>query len=212
MELKKYGFADWTINLDDIPAVVSINPALRLIKIKKSESFSQKDAKRLIAHEISVHVLRNENGKQQEDKLFSYGFPDYLQTEEGLAITSEKKNGLLGNDDLRRYCSRVVASYYCRNEDFFDLFSRIYQDHSFDEAFSIVSRIKRGLIDTSFNGGYTKDQIYLSGFLELTGYNNDALRFLFCGKVGLKDIEFINSHSNLNLDCPVPDWVNELNN
>ena len=209
-ELSNRKFSEWAVVLDNIPAKISINPLSRIITINKEVLFSDKEIKRLIAHEIDVHVLRNENGKLQEDKIFSYGFPNYLKTEEGLAITSEKKQGLLENNDLRRYCSRVIASYFSNKKSFSDIFHHIKENHSFDEAFSIVLRIKRGLVDTSILGGYTKDQVYLAGYLELKEQDVSTFKNLYCGKIGLRDIEFVNSTIGINTNYPLPDWVKKL--
>lgn len=209
-ELSNRNFLEWKVALDNIPAKISINPLSRIITIKKDVLFSSREIKRLIAHEIDVHVLRNENGKLQEDKIFSYGFPNYLKTEEGLAITSEKKQGLLENNDLRRYCSRVIASYFSNKKSFSSLFHHIKENHSFEESFSIVLRIKRGLIDTSILGGYTKDQVYLAGYLELKEQNRSTLKNLYCGKIGLKDIGFANNEIEINTNYSIPDWVKKL--
>jgi len=206
-EIDGYGFSGWKISVEEIPAEVSINPVLRHIKIKKSAVFSRGLVDRLIAHEISVHVLRNENGRRQGDSFYSYGFPEYLQTEEGLAIVSEMKSGLLLDGDLMRYASRLIASYYCIQEDFFDLFLRIKKYHSFEEAFSIVARVKRGLITTADYGGYTKDQVYLSGYFQVKECEDDVLQLLFCGKIGLNDISFVKKNSMLDLNYPTPKWL-----
>ncbi len=48
----------------------------------------------MLRHEIDCHVLRSENGKQQPFKIFNYGFPNYLETEEGYAIYMVNQLGI----------------------------------------------------------------------------------------------------------------------
>lgn len=206
-ELAKRNFIGWSITLQDIPAKVSINPVSKKITVNKDSLFSSNEVKRLIAHEIDTHILRNENGSLQKDKLFSYGFPDYLQTEEGLAITSEDKTHLLRNDDLRKYCSRVIAAYHTKEESFYNLFKRINKHHSFNQAYAIVSRTKRGLVDTSIIGGYTKDQVYLTGYLDLKLIDKEGLKLLFCGKIGVKNMSFIKQLKDFNFEYRLPAWL-----
>ena len=146
----------------------------------------------------------------QNDKLFQYGFPDYLRTEEGLAITSEYRQNFLSDMDLAKYCSRVIAAYNTKDYDFYDLFKIIYKYHEFEQTFSIVSRIKRGLIDTSVYGGYTKDQIYLDGYLAIKKLEDNEIEKLFCGKISLKELKNINYLGEINQKYIRPNWLKQI--
>ncbi len=206
--LQERNIINWKILLDEIPSKISVNTLNKTIKINKYQTFSSLKVKSLIEHEIGTHILRYENGLKQKYKIFRYGFPNYLQTEEGLAILSEHKNNLLSNDDMLVYCCRVIGSYFSNQKNFYELFNIInsYTD-DLDLSFTITTRIKRGLIDTSLYGGYTKDQVYLAGFFQLKNFDNETLKKLYCGKIGFKDIKVTNSLDDIYQDYILPKWL-----
>lgn len=197
---------DWRISLTASSARFSVNPVTKTIKIEKDTFFNPDEIQRLLLHEIGVHVLRSENGSKQRFLLFSKGFPDYLQTEEGLAILSEKRNGLLNNIALTKYCCRLLAAHLCQYLDFYKVFRQISIFLSAKDSFDIVARIKRGLEDTSTPGGFTKDQIYIKGLLELEGLELQSIRQLFVGKIGIQDLNIIDK-IYMNYEISYPKWL-----
>ena len=197
-ELKKRGFNEWKVFIKNIPARMSVSSMKRELKIKENSKFSKLEVDRLIVHEIGTHIQRFENGKKQPYQIFRYGFSGYLETEEGLAIYSEEKSSLLSSYDRRKYCMRVLAANYACNHDFYDLFIYLHKKLDFDDAFSMATRIKRGLIDSSQLGGYTKDQVYLSGYRRLKAEPKKRILKLFIGKMGLDDLQIIEKLNNLN--------------
>ncbi len=207
-ELSKRKITNWMVLLNDIPASMSVNSLDKVIKISINKQFNEKKIKSLIVHEIDTHILRYLNGCQQKYKIFQYGFPNYLQTEEGLAILSEDKNKLLSNQDMVEYCCRVIGAYYADKTNFYDLFKKIYKyTNHIDLSYTIATRIKRGLIDTSLYGGYTKDQVYLKGYFKLKEFNNPTIKKLYCGKIGIEDIPLVDS-LNISSKSTLPDWLN----
>ena len=192
-EMKKFGL-NWDIEiLESASAKLSVNASLNKIKINASEKFSQNKMKSYIFHEIRTHVFRAENGKLQPFLIFKNGFPNYTNTEEGLALYVEDKNGLITPKDIKRYSARVVAANLSINSSFFDVFSKLAKYFPLSEAFSIVQRVKRGLTDTSIPGGYTKDFVYLDGFKKVSSFlnNGNSIENLFIGKIGLDDVNLI---------------------
>jgi len=204
--LQERGFKGWKISIEEMPARMSINQMLKRVKIKASAKFSLVEIERLKVHEIDTHILRAENAKKQPYLLFQYGFPRYLKTEEGLAIFSEKQSGLLSEYDKQKYALRVLASEYASNHGFYDLF--VYLNKYIDEndAFDMAVRVKRGLIDTSVKGGYTKDQVYLGGYFTVKSMLPEDRIKLYYGKLGVDDLYVVNSLL-LNEDLNYPKWV-----
>ena len=208
-KLETYQIRDWQVSLEESAAKVSVNPVIKKIKIKKDTLFHQNDIQRLLLHEIGVHVLRTENGSKQEYLLFSKGFPNYLQTEEGIAIWAEKENGLLSDVVLTKYCCRLIAAHYCRAQGFFDIFQKVTPYLNDDDCFDLVVRLKRGLVDTSKSGGFTKDQIYLRGLWDIEKLDRQSVKKLFVGKVGVQHIELI-EQLDTNMDITYPEWLNKI--
>lgn len=206
-KLKENKFRDWTIKIENSPSRISVNPVKKLIIIKDNSYFTLSEINRIIVHEIETHVLRFENGTRQKYLIFSKGFPNYLETEEGLALLSEHKNNLLSVNDLIKYCSRLIVAYQCFELDFWELFLIVNRYLSVSDSFDLVSRIKRGLKDTSDLGGFTKDQIYYSGFLQVSKLKQNELKKLYIGKVGIKDLDFIDELNYINYNIQLPGWL-----
>ena len=73
-------------------------------------------------------------------------------------------------------------------------------DLGFNEnyAWQLALRLKRGLVDTSEPGAFTKDALYYSGFLKVSEFletnpNND----LFYGKISLNYVQEVKRMTNL---------------
>lgn len=171
-------------------AYFSINASLNEIKINAFKRFSKTKMRRYICHEIKTHVFRAENGKLQPFKIFKNGFPNYITTEEGLALFNENKYGLLSSKDVKRYSARVIAADYSLKHSYYEVFEKLDKYFPPSIAFSIVQRVKRGMLDTSLPGGYTKDMVYMDGFQKVSSFlkNNNSMEILYTGKIGLDDV------------------------
>lgn len=205
--LRERNFSGWEISIEEMPARMSINQMLKKVKIKASAKFSSIEIERLIVHEIDTHILRAENAKKQPYLLFQYGFPKYLKTEEGLAILSEEKHGLLSQYDKEKYAMRVLAADYTCEHSFYELFSYLHQKLDFDDAFNMALRTKRGLVDSSQSGGYTKDQVYLDGYVTLKQESLDVISKLYYGKIGVENIDVLKNLDKLEENIIYPEWV-----
>ena len=204
--LNERQFLDWEIVVEEMPARMSINQMNSQVKVKASAMFSESEIKRLLVHELDTHILRAENAKKQPYLLFRYGFPSYLKTEEGLAIFSEEQSGLLSDIDRHKYAMRVKAAEKACHMGFYDLFKYLsnYMDH--EDAFSMTLRVKRGLADTSVKGGYTKDQVYLDGYISVKSMTmNDRLK-LYYGKIGKEDIALLKDIPLVEM-ITYPKWI-----
>lgn len=206
-ELNKKKINNWHIKIKNSSSRLAIDLITKEIIIKKNEYFNLDEINRLLVHEIGTHVLRYENGSKQKYMIFKKGFPDYLKTEEGLAILSEYKNNLLSSKDLIKYCCRLIASYHCFNLDFWDIFRVINNYLEVGDAFDVVARVKRGLIHTDNLGGFTKDQIYFTGYLEVKNLSLDKIRKLYIGKIGIQHLNIINELDDINFNINLPNWI-----
>ncbi len=204
--LRQSNITDWNVEIKDSSARIFVNPVTKTIGIRKEATFSSREIDRLMAHEIGIHVRRYENGSRQRYLLFRKGFPNYMSTEEGLAILSESKNDLLSSKDLAKYCARLIASYLCFSCDFWDLFKSINTYLNVNDSFDVVARVKRGLVHTEQFGGFTKDQIYIAGYLEVKRLPLERIRRLFLGKIGIQHLDFIDQMDGINENVDLPEW------
>ena len=113
----------------------------------------------------------------------------YEAFQEGLAVLSEYLIGDLGPERLRLLAGRTVAvRSICDGADFIETFRLLTAHHGFSRhtAFNITMRVYRG-------GGYTKDQVYLQGLVELLDYlaRGKDVELLFLGKLAGDSVELI---------------------
>jgi len=144
-------------------------------------------------HELGTHALRRINYAQQPffHKKKKLGFSDYLTTEEGLASI----HTLMGRKFKLNYTAALnyLAVEYAQNHSFTETYQFIQQ--YIDDPQRIwhyTARIKRGLYDTSEGGGFTKDLLYLEGFIKTLKYLQETdydLRALYIGKIAMQDVE-----------------------
>ncbi|MBT4824462.1 DUF1704 domain-containing protein [Candidatus Woesearchaeota archaeon] len=188
----KYGFS-WKIVEKEMAACAAVNGKKKELIIKKGQRFSKKFLKRLIVHEIGTHILRTENGAHQPYKIFERGLPNYLMTEEGLAVTNEEINHCLDIAILRRYAARVIAVDTALKKGFRKVYEELTKYLDKDLAWRTTVRVKRGLGDTSKPGGCTKDFAYLRGYFAVKRYTEagNDLQKLYYGKVGIQHVEML---------------------
>jgi uncharacterized protein (TIGR02421 family) len=212
---------------DDAPAVKVVDElsanalaTASRIKVRSGARFTARDAAQLLNHEAFIHVLTAVNGRYQTDlPILAIGHPGTTRTQEGLAVFSEFVSGTLELDRFRRLADRVLGVQMAIDgADFVELF-RWFSDRSPDpeQAFESTRRIFRG---GPVTGGapFTKDCVYLSGFLAVSTFIRaafveerlDCVGTLFAGKLDLFDIPALVELRRLGLcRSPVhrPPWV-----
>jgi hypothetical protein len=169
-----------------------IHPKKHLLKINTKANFNDVELERLKAHEIAVHFMRYHNAKKLHRPILEIGTAEYLETEEGLAVYNEEKQGVLKSSQMFIYAGRVLAAYYTLRKSFYQIF-KILRAYGFSQkdAFDITFRAKRNLCDTSLDGGYTKDYVYFSGYHKIKEYakkHRSKVNDLFLGKFALVDL------------------------
>ena len=132
--------------------------------------------------------MRAKNGYSQPYKLFAIGLPDYLSTEEGLAVYFAKKIGAQSNEKFSSLAEKVLAIDLVRQGfDFRSTFEKL-KEYGIpeDQAWTSCTRTFRV-------GGYLKDHVYLKGYFEINEFleNGGDLRELYVGKVGIKDLAIV---------------------
>lgn len=188
---------NWRVIIrQDMSAHAKVDAAEKIIYIKKAEKFSNHAVERLIIHEVLSHIFRMENSQRQKYKLFQVGFPNYLETEEGLAAYNEEQFEYLLQNRLRRlYAGRVIAVHLALEKSFPAVFAELSKYFHEQDAWTLTVRAKRGLHDTSKTGGFTKDYLYFSGKLKVKEYlkknPKDGLSNLYKGRIGVKHIDAI---------------------
>ncbi len=147
---------------------------------KKTRMLKQR-AEAMIQHEIGTHVVTFYNGQNQPLKLLSSGIPGFEELQEGIAVLAEYLSGGLSAGRMRVLAGRVIAvDSLINHQHFVKTFEMLVEQYQFQakDAFFIATRVYRG-------GGFTKDAIYLRGFLALINYikKGNALEPLLIGKI-----------------------------
>jgi len=182
----------WQVRLRDAGASrIATNSENKTVFIRRDARFSKEETERILAHEIGTHVLRGENGwRQPVFSLLAHGLPDYLGTEEGLAVVNESLTGGLDVTLLQTYALRVLAVAWARSSSFYATYELLCAYLPPKRAYDLAVRVKRGLGDTSLPGCFPKDYLYYSGWLRVKHYQSEGgnLSDLYVGKVGLDDL------------------------
>ncbi len=180
-------------------AAMVLNNTQSLV-LRKNHKFSENQLKVLTNHEIGVHMVTTFNALVQPLKIFSNGFPNNVETQEGLAVFSEYMSGCLTINRLKELAYRVIAvDSLHKGYHFADTFDLLFSQYKLnrDIAFAITLRVHRG-------GGFTKDHLYLSGIKKVYDYAKGGkdLDVLLTGKVSLEYIETIKKLQDLGLAIP----------
>jgi len=188
--LDKFGF-DWQIKTKDMPAWACVTHKEKALILKKDYSFPQNTIKRLIVHEIGTHILRAENGAKQPYKIFTLGLNGYLKTEEGLAVLNEELNHCLCAKTIKSYAGRVIAVSKALKLSFRDTYDYLEPTFGKEQAWNLTLRAKRGTSNTNWAGAFTKDYLYLRGYLEVKNYLKVGgdLSKLYVGRIGLEHVD-----------------------
>ena len=140
-------------------------------------------------HEIGTHALTYHNGKKQPMQQLYAGMAGYEELQEGLAVLAEYLSDGLALSRLQLLAGRVIAVHnIIDGADFVECYRSLREDYGFHTftAFNMTMRIYRG-------GGYTKDMIYLRGFIKLIHYlaKNEDMTLLYCGKIAMEHLHLL---------------------
>ncbi len=171
------------------------------IKLNQDVYFSERDLKYLEVHEGWVHVGTTLNGRKQPYCTFlAKGSPASTVTQEGLAVITEIFTFSSYPSRLLRLTNRVRAiDLVNQGANFLEVYKFFLdQNYSEDDSYNYTGRVFRG--STPEGGPFTKDLAYTKGFVLIYNYIRLAVQrglintvpLLFCGKVLIEELKFIN--------------------
>lgn len=181
---KKYDFNYNIKNSSTMSAIAMVSNSNQTLLLNENHSFSQNEINILTNHEIGVHMVTTMNGKTHPLKVFSHGFPNNEETQEGLAVFSEYMSGNLTITRLKELAYRVIAvDSLAKGYSFSRTFRLLHNGYDLDKekAFHISVRAHRG-------GGFTKDHLYLTGLKKIYDYyqKHNNLNIFLTGKVSFE--------------------------
>lgn len=182
---------------DKMAAIAMVSNNLKTLFVSSNHTFSDNEMAVLNNHEIGVHLVTTMNGLLHKLKIFSHGFPNNEETQEGLAVFSEYMSGNLTIKRLKELAYRVIAVHsLAKGYSFSKTFRLLHNTYDLERetAFYITMRAHRG-------GGFTKDYLYLSGLKKVYDYYQEHkdLSLLLTGKVSLEFVNDIKKLINMGL-------------
>lgn len=204
--------------VDELSANALAGP--RRILVRRDACFTDRDVHQLIQHEAYIHVCTSLNGRAQAElPVLAAAHPGTTRTQEGLAVFAEFITATLEPNRFRRLADRTLAIQMAIDgADFLDVY-RFYLERAVppEQAFENARRVFRGGVLTG-GAPFTKDSVYLDGFLRVTNFLRavvaegrvDCLLLLFCGKLDLEDIPALAQLTALGLCRPprfLPPWA-----
>lgn len=181
---KGYDFTFDIKHSSTMGAIAMVLNNIKALVINSNHTFSDNEMNVLTNHEIGVHMVTTMNGLLQPLKIFSHGFPNNEETQEGLAVFSEYMSGNLTIKRLKELAYRVIAvDSLAKGYPFSKTFRLLHNNYDLEreEAFYITVRAHRG-------GGYTKDYLYLTGLKKVYDFyrKGNDIDLLLTGKVSLE--------------------------
>lgn len=188
---KDYDFDFEISHSKKISAAAMVLNHIKTLVLNENHSFSAHELDVLNNHEIGVHMVTTMNGLLHPLKIFSHGFPNYEETQEGLAVFAEYMSNNLTVKRLKELAYRVIAvDSLAKGYDFSKTFRLLHNqfDLNRERAFYITLRVHRG-------GGFTKDYLYLTGLKKIYDFYKKGhdLSPLLTGKVTLEYLDEINA-------------------
>jgi uncharacterized protein (TIGR02421 family) len=186
---KNYDFNYEIKQSSTMGAIAMVSNSAKALVLNENHVFTQNEINILTNHEIGVHMVTTMNGVLHPLKIFSHGFPNNEETQEGLAVFSEYMSGNLTVKRLKELAYRVLAvDSLAKGYSFSRTFRLLHNAYDLDreQAFYISVRAHRG-------GGFTKDYLYLSGLRKIYQYYKSGkdLSLLLTGKVSLEFVDEI---------------------
>ena len=181
---KRYSFTYNIEHSNKMSAIAMVLNNIKTLVLNKNHTFSDNEIAVLTNHEIGVHMVTTMNGLMHPLKIFSHGFPNNEETQEGLAVFSEYMSNNLTVTRLKELAYRVIAvNSLAKGYTFSKTFRLLHNSYDLDreKAFYITVRAHRG-------GGFTKDYLYLTGLKKVYNYykKGNDLSLLLTGKVTLE--------------------------
>lgn len=191
--LEKLGISMDVELVSSMATKISVDSVSHVIHLNRNALFAPEEVKRLLVHEIDVHAVRIHNGACLPWGIFSMGTAGYREAEEGLAVYFERQSDHLYPFQEKIYAGRCLAVYLSLTAGFADVFEELLVYFDEQMAYTIVERVKRGLVDTSRSGALTKEFHYFTGPNRVRSYlhGKGNLKMLMGGKIAFKHAKLI---------------------
>lgn len=197
---KRYDFTYNIKHSDKLSAIAMVLNNTKTLVLNSNHTYSKNQIEVLTNHEIGVHMVTTMNGLLHPLKIFSHGFPDNEETQEGVAVMAEYFSNSLTVKRLKELAYRVIAvDSLAKGYSFSKTFRLLHNSYDLDRetAFYITVRAHRG-------GGFTKDYLYLTGLKKVYDFHKQGkdLSLLLTGKVSLGYVNQIESLIDKGLAVP----------
>ena len=193
------------------------------IRVRKGETFTERDVHQLLQHEALIHTATALNGRNHKGfAILGRAHAGTTMIQEGLAVFAEIITGAMDPRRFQRLAMRVIAIQMAVDGADFREVYRFFLERTDDPRGSYESarRIFRGGL---IGGGapFTKDAVYLNGLLRVHNFMRtvvkldraDLIRMLFMGKMDIEDIPAIAqlaANGRLNAPPFLPPWVRDM--
>jgi uncharacterized protein (TIGR02421 family) len=188
---KRYDFSYNITKSDKMSAIAMVLNNRKTLVLNTNHTYSDNEIAVLTNHEIGIHMVTAMNGLLHPLKIFSHGFPNYEETQEGLAVFSEYMSNNLTVKRLKELAYRVIAvDSLAKGYSFSKTFRMLHNQYDLnrEQSFYTTVRAHRG-------GGFTKDYLYLTGLKKVYDYYKQGkdLKLLLTGKISLEYLSIIES-------------------
>lgn len=207
----KYGLTEWKVKLKDSLVADCIAGKSNRLFIRSDAKFTASRIKALIVHEIETHIITAANGSAQAYESLNRGLSNYLVTQEGMAMYNVEQQMQQPFTNNVGALSHVLAVHYAKTHSFAATYKYLTQTYSIPPKRALKStiKVKRGLVDTSEPGCFTKDIVYYKGYKQVQEFieNGGKMKDLYLGKINLKDLEIIKKIPQIKEARIVPEWL-----
>ncbi len=210
--LLAYGLHDWQVTIKT-SMIADCAVGGQSVFIRSGARFSRSHIECLVAHEIETHVLTAENGSIQPYELFRFGFANYLDTQEGLAIFSQLR--VISPHHERRYlhAKRVLGVAFAMEHSFAETRRYLMRELGLtpEEALMRAADLKRGVSRTSEPGAFTKSLVYYRGYRAIEQFVREGgdIRRLYVGKIAIEDLGLVDQISGVKAALILPKYLRQ---
>jgi hypothetical protein len=177
----------------DRAGIIIIMEDRKIILPKRNRKNSE--LRGLKIHEIGTHAVQYENAREQDKKMFMYGFPGFVSTVEGLALYNENTVGALSQYKMKMMAGMIKAIVMAEEHSFADIYNELLTaEFSEADAFRCAYESKRGFLNTSKPGANFNRNDYISGMRMVEAHLNEIVsdqELLYSGRISLNCIDEI---------------------
>lgn len=196
-QLKALGLSKWKAKVEKTHATNIRIKSNHTVGIPENKKASLRRVKQLIAHEVMAHALTRDRGEKQQWHIFSYGFPQYIYTQEGLAVTHEiKATPEYQEHILYRTARDAFLAEEANRVTGKELMKLLLSMFSPSKAWQVFIRLKRGMTNTHTIGGSGRDAVYFIGQQQIQ-HLEDVDKILYSGRVEVGELKIASKYNSV---------------